>query len=329
MYQHKRCTNDTVISRAIKKYGWENFKVEILESGIKTSDIKEKEYSYIVKYRSNKNGIGYNQNSVWKGTVGGERTRSFIKKETGLEFGEYLNRLESLSDKIYSYAHIGRILKISQEQVRSHYKKYIEPTKEKCNDDLKKVNVSNIKEQTGLEFDVYLDKLKKIQVRELTIKELAEQLDMSYITVKGHFRVYVAEKHYTGMELEKKTGFEYREWRNRLIELCKLGWSDERISEEIGMSSRYIRWHRRDWINLPRIVNRNRFRLPNINHIEKKTGLDHITFCEKIIEMYNSGFNLKSISEEFNVSASTIKTHYRYYTGKPYLIKIKCNKKIS
>lgn len=55
-------------SRAIKKYGWENIKHEILLDKLTKEEACQKEIEYIAKYKSNKKQYGYNK------SIGGEKT---------------------------------------------------------------------------------------------------------------------------------------------------------------------------------------------------------------------------------------------------------------
>ena len=57
--------------RAIVKYGWNNFKHEILFSGLTKNEACEKEIELIAKYKSNNQKYGYNH------TIGGEINRGF------------------------------------------------------------------------------------------------------------------------------------------------------------------------------------------------------------------------------------------------------------
>ena len=47
-------------TRAIKKYGWENFEHEILETGLSKEDAEQKEIELIAMYKSNQREFGYN-----------------------------------------------------------------------------------------------------------------------------------------------------------------------------------------------------------------------------------------------------------------------------
>ena len=45
--------NNSYFTRAIKKYGWENFKHEILFEGLTVDEAKTKEIELIAEYKSN------------------------------------------------------------------------------------------------------------------------------------------------------------------------------------------------------------------------------------------------------------------------------------
>ena len=67
IYEHKCISNkETLIAKAIRKYGWENFEIKILEK-CKKSVVTVREMYYIKKYKSlSKYHLGYNM------TEGGE-----------------------------------------------------------------------------------------------------------------------------------------------------------------------------------------------------------------------------------------------------------------
>lgn len=74
IYRHKTetATADTHFGRAIRKYGWENFVVEILERNISSEVINQREVYWIEFYNSFTNG--YNS------TSGGEGGNTYLKK---------------------------------------------------------------------------------------------------------------------------------------------------------------------------------------------------------------------------------------------------------
>ena len=85
LFEHKCCKNKkTIISKAVRKYGWENFEIKILEK-CKKSIVNVREIYYIKKYKSlSKYGLGYNM------TEGGEVSWNKGKdmKELGYDFYE-------------------------------------------------------------------------------------------------------------------------------------------------------------------------------------------------------------------------------------------------
>ena len=69
--------------RAIKKYGWNNFKTEILESNLTLEEANQKEKEYIKQYNSTNSNFGYNLSSGGGGSFGikkSEETKEKISK---------------------------------------------------------------------------------------------------------------------------------------------------------------------------------------------------------------------------------------------------------
>ena len=60
----------TVFGKAIKKYGWDNFKHEILLSGLTEIEAKNKEQELIKQYDSTNREYGYNMSLGGDGTPG-------------------------------------------------------------------------------------------------------------------------------------------------------------------------------------------------------------------------------------------------------------------
>lgn len=67
-------------TRAIKKYGWGNFKHEILFTGLNEKEAKEKEIYLIAKYKSNHRKYGYNISSGGESRSGTELTEEHKEK---------------------------------------------------------------------------------------------------------------------------------------------------------------------------------------------------------------------------------------------------------
>lgn len=77
MNQHRRSAKKpkTYLARAIKKHGWDRFKVEILISGVPSEDLDMLEKSYIEIYDSMNRNRGYNL------TKGGDGTSGYVQSE--------------------------------------------------------------------------------------------------------------------------------------------------------------------------------------------------------------------------------------------------------
>ena len=98
-YKNLHCKNQTYLYHAIKKYGWENFKVELLEQvededlDILDTTLNELEIKYIAEFGVNDRSLGYN---IAKGGVGGthsEETKEKISKvRMGTVFTEETKR---------------------------------------------------------------------------------------------------------------------------------------------------------------------------------------------------------------------------------------------
>lgn len=69
-----------ILSNAIRKYGKENFKLELLEDNVEDSKASEKEQYYIEQYQSHYKNGGYNMTIGGNGTVGYEFTEEDRRK---------------------------------------------------------------------------------------------------------------------------------------------------------------------------------------------------------------------------------------------------------
>lgn len=67
-------------TRAIKKYEWENFKHELLFTGLSEKEAKEKEIYLIAKYKSNQRKYGYNISSGGESRSGTKLTEDHKEK---------------------------------------------------------------------------------------------------------------------------------------------------------------------------------------------------------------------------------------------------------
>lgn len=81
-----------VFYRAIQKYGWDNFKHEILAENLTHDEACKKEMYYIDLYKSNQNQFGYNV------TAGGDGCANRGKKIAQIFNGKIVNVFPSISD---------------------------------------------------------------------------------------------------------------------------------------------------------------------------------------------------------------------------------------
>lgn len=80
MREHSYASNDYLISKAIRKYGWDNFQSSIL---LETDD-REAEKRFIKEYESNDPSKGYNLTEGGEGTLGyipSEETREIMRNK--------------------------------------------------------------------------------------------------------------------------------------------------------------------------------------------------------------------------------------------------------
>lgn len=112
---------------AIVKYGWDNFKHEILESGLTYEEAKQKETEYIEKYKTSDECFGYNQTLGvgGKGYTKSLETREKIslahrgkkmtieqKKKLSLAHkGKYMGKLSVSAKKVFQYDLDGNFIK--------------------------------------------------------------------------------------------------------------------------------------------------------------------------------------------------------------------------
>lgn len=94
---------NTYFTRAIKKYGWENFKHEIIATNLTESEAKNMEIELIKQYRSNERKYGFNISSGGeskKGTKISEEQKEIIRRANiGRVFSEETKKKLSEASK--------------------------------------------------------------------------------------------------------------------------------------------------------------------------------------------------------------------------------------
>lgn len=107
MREHSYASNDYLISRAIRKYGWKNFNSSILlETENQEYAYREAESSFIKRYSSNKPNVGYNLTEGGEGTIGYTLSEETKKKMSDKKIGK---KLSPEHKKKISQSNMGRI----------------------------------------------------------------------------------------------------------------------------------------------------------------------------------------------------------------------------
>lgn len=108
--------NNEHFKRAILKYGWDNFKHDILFSGLSKEDAYDKEISLIREHNSTDQNYGYNHHNGGAGSHVGvvckEETRiKRSQKMKGKFKGKYIGGKSSRARKINQYSLEGELIK--------------------------------------------------------------------------------------------------------------------------------------------------------------------------------------------------------------------------
>ena len=103
---------------AIKKYGWDNIKKEVLEKANTLEEIVAMEYEYIVKYNSIRNGYNMTENT----NVGGN---NWIGKKDSLEFLEFKQYMSEImcgeNNGMYGKSHSDETIKLQKEKAKGRF----------------------------------------------------------------------------------------------------------------------------------------------------------------------------------------------------------------
>lgn len=109
-HKYKSKAENLPLYNSIKKYGWDNFKKEIIDHAESKDDLCEKEIYYINKYDTVKNG--YNM------TLGGEGTVSFGRS---LNAERVVKIKEMIRDTKYTFKEMSSILEVNINTMFSIY----------------------------------------------------------------------------------------------------------------------------------------------------------------------------------------------------------------
>lgn len=125
LYHARTLRNNYVFHKAIRKYGFENFIWDILDSSNDVSVILEKEQKYIIQHNSYyKNGVGYNMNLGGVGNVGyvyTQEARAKMSKAWTNERREKQSKI--MRGKRFSEEHRANLRKAAKNRKKENYRK--------------------------------------------------------------------------------------------------------------------------------------------------------------------------------------------------------------
>ena len=117
---------------AIVKYGWDNFKHEVLESGLSYEDAKQKETEYIKKFKTSDERFGYNQTlgvggkglaksleareKISKANSGKKLSAEHRRKIGEANKGKHVGKFSPRAKKVYQYDLNGNFIKAWDSQ---------------------------------------------------------------------------------------------------------------------------------------------------------------------------------------------------------------------
>lgn len=125
---HRKFSNDSLIARAIKKYGWENFDKKVIDTALTQEEADEKERYWIEYYRCSISIYG--KESGYNITIGGNGVTLVSKEEQEKILTYWLNKLSATQIGLimkrdrHTITRVLRNNKISDEEIlnRRFYK---------------------------------------------------------------------------------------------------------------------------------------------------------------------------------------------------------------
>lgn len=168
---------------AINKYGWENFKIAIIDSANTINELNEKEIYYINKYNSNNKKYGYNLESGGRnGTPNNDTLEKMSNAHKGIvQSEEWINSRIAKKGTIEAKKY-GKF-KTDEE------KKYISENSPKFwlgkkRDDSTKIKISETKKKNGLSEKTKKAICKKVIVFNSITNEIINTYDSTTETAK-------------------------------------------------------------------------------------------------------------------------------------------------
>lgn len=189
-------SNNNLMNKAIKKYGWENVKHEILYENLTVSEAKNKEIELIKKYNSNNAKYGYNLSNGGESSSGYKHTEEQIEKQiknrkTPTYTQEIRENISIASKKVWSNPQYKEKMKkiFKNRKPKKHYT-LSQETKEKIK------NTRNVKYikciETGEIFRGTRDTSEKLKLDRRSIMRVLKK-EYGFKSIKGLHFEYVKE----------------------------------------------------------------------------------------------------------------------------------------
>jgi group I intron endonuclease len=179
--EYEKGFGNVYLNNAFKKYGWSNFKFEVIDTAENLEELNEKEISYIKKYNSNNKEFGYNIESGGKNAIPDTETlEKMSKSHLGIvQSEEWINRriAKAGTDEAKKYGKTKTEDEKTQLSINSP--KY---WKGKSRDTKTKEKISKTKLENGLsekQKEVLLKKVYKVDIINNTTIEYESTLSAS------------------------------------------------------------------------------------------------------------------------------------------------------
>lgn len=184
-------SNNDLMTKAIKKYGWENIKHEILYKNLTEEEAKQKEIELIAKYKSTNHQFGYNISTGGETSKGYKHTQEQIEKqkknrEPPIYTKELREKMSKKNKEIWSNPEYKQKMKeiFKNRKPKNHYK-ISEQGKENIKKSRKVKYIKCI--ETGTVFRGTRDVSKKLKIDRRQIMRILKK-ECGFKSAKGlHF----------------------------------------------------------------------------------------------------------------------------------------------
>jgi group I intron endonuclease len=180
-HEAKGYRTNQAIHKAIRKYGWENFTIEVVEDGIESLDfLNKQEMFYIQQYNSTNRNFGYNLTTGGDGGHGlsGDKSPLFGKKNPQVALRNSLKKGKSYAE-LYGEekAQAMRLAKSLESSKRSHS----EASKEKMSLKRKELWENGI--YSSGEYKIKLSNRPQSRISKKKVKVFSPELNMTFESI--------------------------------------------------------------------------------------------------------------------------------------------------